>query len=322
MSFSSTHSETEQQLVVLSRKVVAEGIVELEFAAADGKPLPFWSAGAHIDLHLANGMSRQYSLMEGVLHSNNWRVAVLTEQDGRGGSIFIEKNLKIGDLIDSVGPRNHFPLQDAREYLFVAGGIGITPLLKMISEAEVKSIPWNLAYLGRSKQSMAYADELVNEFGHRVKLFIKEEHQRFDVTTTSESLGNDTHIYSCGPERLMLALEEAMTPIDINRIHVERFHPREVKLDVPDHEFVVYCKKSDEEIIVPADESILMAADFAGIEIPGDCMEGTCGACETRVFEGEVDHRDSVLSAQARAEGDTMMICISRAKGKRLVIDL
>ena len=322
MTFSSTHTETEQDLVVISRRVVAQDTIELEFADVSGKPLPEWNAGAHIDLKLSNGLSRQYSLMSGIHNPNNWRIAVLIERDGRGGSLLIEEELQVGSKVSSLGPRNHFPLTPAGEYLFVAGGIGITPLLRMIDSAQLQGIPWKLAYLGRSPETMSYVDELQEQFGKQVKVFAKSLGDRFDVSRALSELNAETHIYSCGPERLMLALEEAMESTDINRIHVERFHPREIVLVEPDHEFTVYCSKSDEEIIVPADESILMAADFAGIDIPGDCMEGTCGACETRVFEGEVDHRDSVLSAQARAEGDTMMICISRAKGKRLVIDL
>lgn len=322
MSFSSTHTETEQYLVVVARRRVSEDTIELEFAEATGKPLPEWGAGAHIDLKISNGMVRQYSLMQGLRDPNNWRIAVLIERKGRGGSLFIDKELKVESVVKSVGPRNHFPLNPAEKYLFVAGGIGITPLLQMIDKAEEQGIAWELAYLGRSPETMSYHIELQERFGSRVKVFAKSAGQRFDVEAQLSRLGPETHIYCCGPERLMLSLESAIGDEGINRIHVERFHPREIKFSEPDHEFTVYCQKSDEEITVPIDESILMAADFAGIEISGDCLEGTCGACETRVFEGEVDHRDSVLSAQAQAEGGTMMICVSRAKGKRLVIDL
>jgi ferredoxin-NADP reductase len=322
MTFTSTHTETEQELVVVSRREVAQDTIEFEFAELSGKALPGWAAGAHIDLRLTSGLSRQYSLMQGMIDQNNWRIAVLVEREGRGGSLLIEQDLHEGSVVSSVGPRNHFPLTPADDYLFIAGGIGITPLLRMIEVAEAEGTPWRLAYLGRSPETMSYVAELQKRFGNRVEVFAKSQGQRFDVETVISQLNENAHVYSCGPERLMLALEEAMGSQGINRVHIERFHPREVVLDEPDHEFTVYCQKSDEEIVVPADESILMAADFAGIDIPGDCMEGTCGACETRVIEGEVDHRDSVLSAQARAEGDTMMICISRAKGKRLVIDL
>lgn len=320
MSFSSTHTETEQKLVLVSKNEVAQDILEFEFEDASGSLLPSWEAGSHIDLKLSNGMSRQYSLMQGVINPNNWRVAVLIEREGRGGSLLLEK-LEIGSTVSSMGPRNHFPLISANSYLFIAGGIGITPLIKMIQIAEEMEIPWKLAYLGRAPETMSYADELIQNYGEKVRLFVKSQGQRFDVDKELSSLGADTQIFSCGPERLMLALETWDESSAESRVHVERFHPREVLLDQPDEEFVVFCEKSGEELLVPADESLLMAADFAGIEINGDCMEGTCGACETRVIQGEIIHKDSVLSPQARAEGDTMMICVSRGRGK-IVLDL
>jgi ferredoxin-NADP reductase len=210
----------------------------------------------------------------------------------------------------------------ANEYFFVAGGIGVTPLVRMIEQVESAGKPWKLAYLGRSRESMTYLDELLRQFPDHVQVFVKAEGQRFDVPNAIATLSSDVHIYSCGPERLLVALEEAVSDDNPSRIHVERFHPREVTLAEPPQSFTVYCQKSDIEIDVDVDETILMAADFAGVNIQGDCMEGTCGACETRVIEGEVDHRDSVLSPQARSDGDTMMICISRARGTRLVLDL
>lgn len=314
--------EKQLLLQVVRRKEIAPNVIELELENCKSEQLPNWEPGSHIEIQLESGLKRQYSLIPSSSGSNTWKIAVLVEYEGRGGSIEIFEKLVNGTTILSSPPRNHFPLNPADEYFFIAGGIGITPLLKMIDEAESKTIPWNLAYLGRSPQSMSYAEELQELHGEKVKIFARSEGKRFDVSDEISKLSPEAHIYSCGPERLMLALEEEMGQSGINRVHVERFHPREIVRDEPDHEFTVYCKKSDEEIVVPADESILMAADFAGIDISGDCMEGTCGACETKVFEGEVDHRDSVLSAQARTEGDTMMICISRAKGKRLVIDL
>ena len=319
--FSSSHEEVLLELEVLSVQEVAHNIIELEFASITGEPLPEWSAGAHFDLRLKEGLSRQYSLMRGNINPNNWRIAVLVEEGGRGGSLYIRENLKVGAVTKGFGPRNHFPLNPAGEYLFIAGGIGITPLLEMIREAEISKIPWALKYLGGSPANMAYVDALQNEYGNKVEVFAKSMGQRLNLAEVIESASADTHVYCCGPERLMIAVEESLSTTP-ERAHVERFHPKEIVLSEPDKEFTVYCQKSDVELVVPADESILMAADFEGIDIPGDCMEGTCGSCETRVIEGDVDHRDSVLSAQARAEGDTMMICISRAKGNRLVIDL
>lgn len=321
MNFVSTHEETKQLLRVVQKTFLSTNVVEFEFEDSEAHSLPEWEPGSHIDLKLEDTFSRQYSLMRGKLNPNNWRIAVLIEEAGRGGSRYLAEKVEENSFLNSVGPRNHFPLVEARDYFFVAGGIGITPLIPMIEHVEKAGNNWALAYLGRSHSSMAYVDDLVSLYPGKVSIFPKSEGKEFSVRNSISSISSETLVYSCGPEKLITALELEMG-MQIGQLHVERFHPREIVLDEPDHEFTVYCKKSDEEIVVPADETILMAADLAGIDIPGDCMEGTCGACETRVIEGEVDHRDSVLSAQARAEGDTMMICVSRAKGKRLIIDL
>lgn len=321
MNFVSTHEDTTQQIKVVKKCFPVDGVVELEFSSVQTTELPEWEPGAHFDLKLPNSLSRQYSLMRGKLNPKNWRIAVLVEKSGRGGSLFIQNSVIEGMELTAVGPRNHFPIAPATQYLFIAGGIGITALIPMIEYAELKGIPWKLEYLGKSLESMAYAEDLTEKYGEQIRLYPKEAGGRFDVEKSLSLVDQTVQVYACGPERLNIAIEQSMVD-NLENLHVERFHPRELVLTEPDAEFTVYCQKSDIELVVPADESILMAADFEGIDVSGDCLEGTCGSCETRVFEGEVDHRDSVLSAQARAEGDTMMICISRAKGKRLVIDL
>ena len=310
------------ELAVCSKLFLGSSLVELELTNSLSAQLPDWKPGSHIELKLPNGLNRQYSLLKGRQNINNWRIAVLIEEQGRGGSKYLRDSVEAGDVLEAVGPRNNFPLEPAEEYLFIAGGIGVTPLIQMCEEAEQNNIPWKLFYLGRSFDSMAYADELTEKYPNKVELVVSGVNPRLDVPQLLGSMNPYTHVYSCGPERLMSEIESVMEKIDINRVHLERFHPREILLTEPDHEFVVYCQKSDVELTVPADESIFMAADFEGIEIPGDCMEGTCGTCETRVFEGEIDHRDSVLTAAQRNAGDTMMVCVSRAKGNRLVIDL
>jgi ferredoxin-NADP reductase len=315
------HSKSELELVVVQRADLSSTVFEIEFEQVSGLELPDWQPGSHIDLYLSNGLVRQYSLIPGALSKRNWRIAVLVENQGKGGSLWLASNLQVGSKIQASNPKNHFKLEPAKEYLFIAGGIGITPLLRMILSAEEHSIQWQLKYLGSSLENMPYSHYLQHIYGEKVELFVKSQGSRLNLRESIFNVSTEAQIYCCGPERLMIAVEETLSESP-ERAHLERFHPREVVLTEPDKEFTVYCKKSDVELIVPADESILMAADFEGIDIPGDCMEGTCGSCETRVIQGEVDHRDSVLSAQARAEGDTMMICISRARGNRLVIDL
>lgn len=321
MSFLSTNSEADYELVVDERKEVATDILEISFLRADGEELPVWEPGSHIDLHLSNGLTRQYSLVPDYSGKNRWVVTVLVENDGRGGSLHISKSLIPGTTVSARGTRNHFAIEPATEYLFIAGGIGVTPLLAMIDVAETASIPWRLFYLGRSEKTMAYVTELLSKFGEKVVIVTKDSGQRLDVAQEITSAGPEVHVYCCGPERLMVAVEEALGESQSSRCHVERFHPRAVESHEPDVDIEVYCQKSDVELIVPADESILMTLDFAGVEIEGDCMEGTCGSCETRVISGTVEHRDSILSADAQKNGDTMMICVSRARG-RLVLDL
>lgn len=322
MNFVSTHDEKQLTLLVVSKNQVADGVFEFEFKNALDADLPEWSAGAHVDLKLANGQVRQYSLVRGSADPNYWKIAVLIEENGRGGSKYLRDSVQPGDELVVIGPRNHFGLEDAESYLFVAGGIGVTPLIEMMRRVNGNGKVWKLAYLGRRREKMAYLDELFEEFGGNVEAYISVEGSKFNVEQALGALDAGAHVYSCGPENLMRAVEKSAPNGDLNRVHVERFHPKEIENTAPDHEFTVYCAKSDVEIVVAEEESIFMAVDFEGIELEGDCMEGTCGSCETRVIEGEIDHRDSVLSAAAQREGDTMMICVSRCKGNRLVLDL
>lgn len=304
-------SEKIRKLAVVGRRTLADRVIELELGAVDGA-LPEWWPGAHIDLRLGADLIRQYSLVAARRRRHTWTIAVLHEPQGRGGSAAIERNLQVGAVVDTSGPRNHFELIEAPEYLFIAGGIGITPLIAMCRAAEAAGAVWRLAYLGRSRSHMAYLDELIAEFGDRVEVFDSEGGRRLDIPDALAGLSGNAEVYCCGPERLMEAVEAAMPDGGIERVHTERFHPRETAAS-PNEEFTVYAAKSDVEFVVPEDESILVAADFEGILVPGDCLEGTCGSCETRLLLGAVEHRDSVLSAARRARSETLMICVSRA---------
>lgn len=321
-----TTSATEpiRPLRVTARRQVAPGIIEFELVSADGTALPKWQPGAHIDLRLGADLIRQYSLVQPVATSSVWAVAVLIEHEGRGGSKLIDKNLHVGSTVKSSGPRNHFPLVDGDSYLFIAGGIGITPIIAMCRAAQVAGVPWRLAYLGKDRSTMAYLEDLEREFPDRVEVYAATDGARFEVEGTLAGIPGSTHVYCCGPDRLMNAVEAAMAaPERIPFVHLEHFHPREAEVS-ENTEFTVYAAASDIEFVVPADESILMAADFEGVVVPGDCMEGTCGSCETRVLLGQVEHRDSILSPQDRLSSRTMMICVSRAKPgcTRLELDL
>lgn len=269
-------------------------------------------------------MIRQYSLVPSEGGRATWTIAVLIEEQGRGGSQLIDKNLHVGSIVKTSGPRNHFAFVEGATYLFVGGGIGITPLIAMCRAAEAAGADWTLAYLGSTRGRMAYLDAVLDEFPGRVGAFVKDEGDRFDVEGAIGALPVTTHVYCCGPERLMSAVETAMSePARLPFVHLEHFHPRGAEQS-ENVEFTVYAAASGIEFVVPPDESVLMAADFEGVVVPGDCLEGTCGSCETRVLAGKVEHRDSILSPQQRHSSETMMICVSRARPgcTRLELDL
>ncbi|NYI40451.1 PDR/VanB family oxidoreductase [Demequina lutea] len=318
-------AEPVRTLVVVARRDLAPSVIELEFSDATGAPLPPLEPGAHIDLRLRPDMIRQYSLVETADSGDTWRVAVLVDPKGRGGSVRIGEQLTVDATIDSSGPRNHFALEQAPSYRFIAGGIGVTPLIAMCRLAEANGADWSLAYLGHSREAMAYLDDLLEEFGSKVEAFVSTEGSRYDVGAALATVPDEALVYCCGPERLLGAIETTMEEAGrVASVRLERFEPKPISGDIVNEEFVVYAAKSDIEFVVPEDESILMAADFEGVIVPGDCLEGTCGSCETRVLSGEVEHRDSILSPPARAASETMMICVSRAKRgcARLELDL
>lgn len=312
---------TEMDLVVRDVQPVAHDVVALTLADPAGAELPAWAPGAHIDLVLGTDLVRQYSLCGRTGQPDAWRVAVLREQAGRGGSRAVH-DLAAGATVRVRGPRNHFPVEAATRYVFVAGGIGITPLLAMIYELEAAGAEWELHYGGRSRASMAFLDELA-PFGPRVRLWPQDEVGLIDLDVALGEPRPGTHIYTCGPEPLLAAVERRCgADWPPGSLHLERFAPRQV--DKPDEEqaLEVELRRSGRTLTVRPDQSIFDAVRGAGVSVLGSCLEGICGTCETQVLDGEVDHRDSVLDDEERAAGDYMMICVSRGRSERLVLDL
>jgi ferredoxin-NADP reductase len=298
---------------VASKVRQAEDVVSFVLS---GGELPPWSPGAHIDVEIRPGMCRQYSLCGDPADRDQWRIAVLREDPGRGGSRYLHDEVAAGASLRVGEPRNNFPLVQARRYTFVAGGIGITPLLPMLREAHRAGADWSLYYGGRRRARMAFLDELAG-YGERVRAVPEDER---GLLPLAEILAEGEHpVYCCGPEQLLAAVERTCRA---DRLRMERFHPRAGAADGPAAEFDVVASASERTIRVGADESILEALDGAGVPMPSSCREGTCGTCETVVLDGEVDHRDSVLSEQERAAGNTMMVCVSRARSTRLVLDV
>jgi ferredoxin-NADP reductase len=219
------------------------------------------------------------------------------------------------------GPRNNFPLARAKRYLFIAGGIGITPMLPMIRAAKAAGAEWELVYGGRERSSMAFLDELAG-YGDRVRVWPQDEHGFLPLPELLGVPQPDTLVYCCGPGPLLDAVEAACATWPAGSLHVERFVAKPLTEPVLTEAFEVHLARSDLTLTVPVDRSILSVVEEAGVGVLSSCGEGTCGTCETGVLEGTPDHRDSVLDPTQRAVGDCMMICVSRSCTPRLVLDL
>jgi ferredoxin-NADP reductase len=314
-------AEFEAEAVVAERRVDGEGVVVLTLREAGGHPLPGWAPGAHVDLLLPDGVIRQYSLCGDPTDLHTWRIGVLDEADGRGGSRYVHRELHPGTPVRVRGPRNHFALAPSPGYLFVAGGIGITPILTMIAEAERAGARWELVYGGRQRASMAFLDELAH-YGDRVTLRPQDEFGLLDLDTLLGTPRPDTLVYCCGPEPLLAAVEERCASWPSGSLRVERFTAKPLTEPVLAGSFEVELTRSGLTLTVPPDRSILDVAEEAGVNVMSSCSEGTCGTCETPVLDGEPDHRDSVLTDEEQAANDCMMICVSRSRCPRLVLDL
>ncbi|MDN6876408.1 PDR/VanB family oxidoreductase [Pseudomonas citronellolis] len=296
-------------------------VIELRDPA--GGELPAFTPGAHIELHLPGGLVRQYSLCGDARQRDAYRVGVGLAPASRGGSRYVHQQLRVGDLLSVTPPRNHFPLfEDAAEFVFFAGGIGITPILSMIHWCEANRRPWRLFYLVRSRERAAFLDQLA-AYGSRVTLHADEEAGGlFDIAGNLARLPAQAHLYTCGPTPLMLAVEAAARAFPAEQVHFEWFSPRQVEKAGADAPFTLKLARSGKCLEVPAEQSILRVLEANGVCVENSCREGTCGSCETRVLAGIPDHRDSVLSEAERKANRTLMVCVSRALSATLELDL
>ncbi|WP_435118874.1 PDR/VanB family oxidoreductase [Amycolatopsis thermoflava] len=315
-------TEVELDVLLERKEELAAGVVRLTLRHPAGEPLPEWDPGAHLDLVLGEGLVRQYSLCGDPGDRSVLQVAVLREPDGRGGSAWVHDRLSTGDTVRIRGPRNHFRLVDSPRYLFVAGGIGITPIVPMIARAEVSGADWRLVYGGRSRASMAFREELVARYGDRVEIRPQDETGLLDLDELLGAPRDGVAVYCCGPEPLLAAVEQRCAAWPPGSLHVERFSPKAGADAGERTTFEVELAASGRIVTVPPDKSILAAVEEAGVSVLSSCQEGTCGTCETPVLDGVPDHRDSLLTESERAANDTMMICVSRSCGPRLVLDL
>nr|WP_051971264.1 PDR/VanB family oxidoreductase [Kitasatospora azatica] len=308
--------------------MLADGVRGLTLRSVDGSPLPRWEPGAHVDLLLEPdgqaqpAMVRQYSLCGDPADRDRWRIAVLREPAGRGGSAYLHERVAPGTSVRVRGPRNHFALVDSPRYLFIAGGIGITPILPMLAAAEAAGAQWRLLYGGRRLDSMAFLDELAGH-GSKVDVCPEDEHGLLDLGSFLRPPRPGTAVYCCGPEPLLAAVQERCSDWPAGSLHLERFHAVAADPAAPSAgEFEVELRQSGLTVQVKADRSVLESIEDAGVYGIYSCREGTCGSCETPVLEGTPDHRDSLLTDEERSAGDTMMICVSRSRTPRLVLDL
>ncbi|WP_125131339.1 PDR/VanB family oxidoreductase [Microbacterium sp. 10M-3C3] len=320
-------SDIERDLVVIGREEIARDVVRFDVASPNGRDLPAWTPGAHIDVILAadgDPLERQYSLCGDAGDRSHWSFAVLREEDGRGGSVRVHA-LAVGDRVRVRGPRSHFAFEASPggSYRFVAGGIGITPLRPMIAAARAAGARWTLEYAGRGRATMAFAAELEAADPARVHVHAADEGGRLDLAAMVRELAADEVVYACGPQRLLADLEVLLADRP-DALHVERFEAKEFGDPVWPDPFEVELELTGVTVTVTPDVSVLDAVRAQAPEatVLSSCRRGTCGTCEVPVVEGAVEHRDSVLTPLEQ-EGDTvMMICVSRAAGPRLVLDL
>lgn len=316
-----TANSSQLTLEVLAKQHVANDVVSLTLASPSGGRLPDWTPGSHVDLVLPTGETRQYSLCGDRWDPYTYHVAILKEHSGRGGSAYLHQELSVGSSLAVGGPRNNFRLFPASSYIFVAGGIGITAIMPMIRNASRQGVPWRLLYLGRSRATMAFLDEL-KEHGEAVRVVAKDEHGPVDLSTEIGPAQSGMKIYACGPERMLQGLEDHCADWPEGSLRTEHFNAKTQGAPARKEAFDVVLARSGKSITVEPNVSVLDALQEAGTSPLSSCLTGTCGTCEVTVLEGIPDHRDSILTPGERKTSSCMFPCVSRSCDDRLVLDL
>ena len=312
------------ELAIRSVHSPADRVASVELAASDGSPLPGWDPGAHIDLHLPSGLVRSYSLHGDPRDRGSYHIAVLHAENGRGGSAEVHRLAAPGIELPASVPRNSFAMEPARHYLFIAGGIGVTPLLPMALAAARAGKPWTFVYGGRTRTSMAFLDRLSALPGGHLEVVPQDEQGLPDLARSFAAAPAGAAAYCCGPAGMLAAATAAGASSRPDMpVHVERFAasagPAAGDGDQP---FEVELARSGLTIEVPARVSVLDAVRARIGGVMSNCEQGICSSCETAVLAGTPDHRDSVLTPREKAAGRYMMICVSRSLTPRLVLDL
>ena len=319
-------NESHVTLRVRRRAEIAVNALLLELESGSGEVLPDWAPGAHLDIRLPSGLTRQYSLCGAREDRSTYVVVVLREPHGRGGSEEIYRDLGVGTEFISSTPRDHFRLVDAPEYVLIAGGIGITPIKAMVDEVRSRGARWHLHYGGRSREHMAFVDELADLGGDNVSIVPQDVDGLLDVPAIIGNLSPEAMIYCCGPAPLLDAVLTACAEAGVSeRLHFERFvAPIDGAGIVTDGDtaFEVELRRTGVILQVAADKTLLEVVQSVRPDVPFSCTEGYCGSCESGVLDGEPDHRGSLLTPEEHDEEGTMLICVGRSKSPRLVLDL
>ena len=321
----STRKSLSRAVRVEDIQKLARDIVCLTLSSADGQAFAPWTPGSHIDLEYGDtSLSRQYSLCGDPADRMRLQIAVLKDPQSRGGSVWLHDKLAAGDLLQLRGPRNHFRFDDtAKRVVFVAGGIGVTPVLAMARQALQLGMDYVFHYSARSREHMAFVNQLQALHGHRLKLHLSAEGLRADYAALFAEFEAGTQVYACGPKTMLQAIESACDQCSGLLLKVEHFHSAAAVLDpAKEHAFEIELKDSGLLLTVATDRTVMETLRAANIDVQSDCGEGLCGSCEVRVLAGAVDHRDLVLTAAERALHSKMMVCCSRAADGRLVLEL
>jgi vanillate O-demethylase ferredoxin subunit len=310
-------------------RLEAEGIVSYEFVSANDAPLPAFDAGAHIDLHLADGMVRSYSLanapfeLSGVA-PRRYLVAVQRDtaaEKGKSGSAWMHATLRVGDVLRATPPGNDFALtEDAPHSIFIVGGIGITPVMSMLLRLDALGRPWRLHYASRSPAQTAFAEEIRALGGEAEFCIASSRSERLDIAAIVRKAPPEAHLYCCGPPRMIDAFIDCCAHRRPETVHFERFAAAEAPATGGGYDVVL--QRSGQRLTVVPGKTILDTLLDHGIDVPYACTAGVCGTCRTPVVDGEPDHRDDFLSDEEKRANTSVMICCSGARSNTLVLDL
>lgn len=312
-----------RQVVVHERHAEGENLIRFVLCDPKGDKLPAWTAGAHVDL-IAGGFRRKYSLCGLASDRSRLEVVVQREEHGRGGSRHFCDMLQPGTTLQLSGPKNLFKLDEsATHFVLIAAGIGVTPMVAMADRLKQLGKTYEIHYAGRSRQHMALLDRLQRDHSDKLHLYVKSDGKRMNMMAILGQVEATTRVYACGPDRLINELELLSEQWPEGVLHFEHFHADGSALDpTKEHAFVAELKDSNVTVNVPPDRTLLQSLQAAGFDVPCDCGEGLCGTCEVTIVEGEVDHRDKVLTKTERLTNKRMLACCSRAKGEKIVLAL